>query len=127
MGISKIFGNQNKYFKQSADGTAHVQLTGGNLKSIGYVFSAAAADETIIPKPNDGKIGVIHIVAEVASGITSPTVTLKDGTTEIGTWAVPAGDAITIVTNANPLDIDGDLVAQVSDTGITISAWAVKV
>ncbi|MDC3412536.1 hypothetical protein [Terrihalobacillus insolitus] len=94
-----------------------------NLKTIGHVFSAASTDEVIINMPATGKIGIVYLVAEVASGLTSPTVTIKDGTTRIAKWAVPSGDAKTLISSAVPLEIDGDLVAQVNDTGITLSAW----
>jgi hypothetical protein len=96
-----------------------------DLKSIGYTFSAANTDEVIINKPSTGKLGIVHIIAEVASGLTSPTVTIKDGTTRIAKWAVPSGDAKTLISSATLINIDSDLVAQVSDTGITLSAWVI--
>jgi hypothetical protein len=107
-------------------GAANIQLAGSDLKTIGHTFAAASTDETIISKPIDGQIGIAYIIAEVPSGLTSPTVTIKDGATRIAKWAVPSGDAKTIISSSAPLPINGDLVAQVNDTGITVSAWAVE-
>jgi hypothetical protein len=95
-------------------------------KEIGHVFSAVGTDETLISKPSNGKLGIVFVLAEVPSGLTSPTVTLKDGLKRIGKWSVPSGDAKTLIVSTIGLEIEGDLTAQVNDTGITVSAWAVK-
>jgi hypothetical protein len=110
-----------------ADGIRLVKVTASNLKSIGHSFAGTASAETVIAKPADGNLALVYVIAEVPSGLTSPTVQLNDGATRIGKWSVPSGDAITIISGSLPLEIDGDLTAQVSDTGITVSAWAVKV
>lgn len=110
-----------------ADGSRLVKVIGNDLKSIGHTFSGTLNAETVLAKPVGGNIGIIFIVAEVPSGLSSPTVQINDGATRIGKWAIPSGDAITIISSTVPLEIDGDLTAQVSDTGITVSAWAVKV
>lgn len=95
------------------------------FKTIEHTFAGANADETIISKPSDGKLSIIKIIADVASGLTSPTVTIKDGTKVIGTFALTVGDAESIIDGHGfALEIDGDLVAQVSSTSITLSAWA---
>jgi hypothetical protein len=116
--------NQASKLQTGSGGGLLTQLNGSRLKNIGHVFSAANTDEDILIKPADSNIGVVYILAEVASGLTSPTVTIKDSTKRIGKWSVPSGDAISIITSTIPLELDGDLVAQVSDTGITLSAWA---
>jgi hypothetical protein len=118
--------NSNIEELKGKNGAVDIRMAGSDLKIIGYTFAAASADETVIAKPVGGKIGLVYIIANVAGGLTSPTVTIKDGTTTIGTYSVSAGDAVTVIDGAIPLEIDGDLVAQVSSTGITLSAWAVE-
>jgi hypothetical protein len=93
---------------------------------IGHVFSAAATDELLLPEPPKGKLAIVFVMAEVPGGLTSPTVTLKDGTKRIAKWSVPSGDAKTLISSSFGLAISGDLNAQVSDTGITVSVWAIK-
>jgi len=101
--------------------------TVANKKVIGYTFGAANTDETVLSPASDNTLCVVHLIVGVASGLTSPTLTLKDGTTEIGTWPLTSSEAETILSSSFILPWNGDLVAQVSSTGIEVSVWAVEI
>ena len=95
-------------------------------KDINHVFAVANTDEVIATKPPAGKIGIVYVIAEATAAAVSPTVTLKDGTTPIAKWTVPGGDAKTLIFCSLPIEIDGDLVAQVNDLGVSLSTWWVE-
>jgi hypothetical protein len=83
-------------------------------------------DETILPKPTEGSLAIIQVIAHAPSSLTSPTITLKDGTTTIGVFPISAGDTEILVENSIGLKISGDLIAQASAAGVVVSAWAVE-
>lgn len=92
-------------------------------RNIGFSPSAADSDETLFTKQSWAEIAIVHMIAHAPTGLTSPNVTLKDGTTLIGVWTVSAGDTIEMLRGNRPLPINGDLVVQASSTSVVISAW----
>jgi hypothetical protein len=94
---------------------------------IGHTFAAVDADETLIPRPLNGRLAVALVVAFAPSGLTSPTVTVKDGTRTIGTWSLPVGDTKTLLSLPAGLTLSEGLVARASATSVIISAWALEV
>lgn len=97
------------------------------LDRIGHTFAAAAADEVLVERPAEGRLAVVLMLAFAPSGLTSPTVTIKDGTRTIGTWSLPVGDTKTLLSLPGGLTLNSDLVAQASATSVVVSAWALEV
>jgi hypothetical protein len=93
-------------------------------KNVGHE-TTTTSDETILSAPANGTLGVIEVIAYAPSGLTSPTVTLKDGTITIGVFPVSAGDTEILIENSIGLEINNDLIAQASASGVIVSAWAV--
>lgn len=88
--------------------------------------AAADTDETLLSRADDEHLGLVLILAHAPSGLSSPTVTLKDDNGELGTFAIEPGDTTRLLVPALPAVIDGDLVWQASSTGVTINAWATR-
>lgn len=97
------------------------------VERIGHAFAAVDADETLIARPLNGRLAVVLIVAFAPSGLTSPTVTVKDGTRVIGTWSLPVGDTKTLLSLPAGLTLSEALVARASATTAIVSASALEV
>jgi hypothetical protein len=97
------------------------------VEKVGATFAAAATDQTVLAKPSSGRLALTLVVAHAPSGLTSPTITLKDGTQLLGTWPVPAGDSKTLLAAPNGLRLTSNLVAQASAVGVVVSAWGAEV
>jgi hypothetical protein len=95
------------------------------FNDVGHELTTTA-DTTVLTKPTVGSLAVIEVMAYAPSSLTSPTVTLKDGTKTIGVFPVSAGDTEILISNSIGLKISGDLVAQASAAGVIVSAWAVE-
>jgi hypothetical protein len=93
--------------------------------NVGYELTTTT-DETLLSKPSDGSLGIIEVIAHAPASLTSPTITLKDGTKTIGVFPISAGDTEILIENSIGLKIAGDLVAQASAAGVVVSGWAVK-
>jgi hypothetical protein len=94
---------------------------------IGHTFAAADIDETLIARPSNGRLAVVLVVAFAPSGLTSPTVTIKDGARTIGTWSLPVGDTKTLLSLPAGLTFNEALVSRASATTVIVSAWALEV
>lgn len=97
------------------------------LENIGHTFAAADTAETLIARPSNGRLAVVLVLAFAPSGLTAPTVTLKDGTRTVGMWSLPVGDTKTLLSLPAGLTLSGGLVAQASATTVIVSAWALEV
>jgi hypothetical protein len=97
------------------------------VERIGHTFAVADADETLIARPLNGRLAVALVVAFAPSGLTSPTVTVKDGPRTIGTWSLPVGDTRTLLSLPAGLTLNESLVARSSATTVIVSAWALEV
>lgn len=95
-----------------------------SVKNIGHTFSLVDSDEVILTKPPNRKLALVQIIINGENGAAGG-VTIKDGSTVIGVFDVPANTSESIIQATHGLEIEGNLVAQVSDTGITLSAWAI--
>lgn len=96
-------------------------------RAISRTPQAADSDETLIAADDGGKLGLVAVVAFAPSGLSSPTLTLKDSANgTIGTWPITAGETRWPIGSSWELPIDGDLVWQASSTDVTVSAWATR-
>lgn len=91
--------------------------------NIGHQVSTADTDETLLSAPDKGRLGLAGISATIASGLTTQTVVVKDGTNVLTRLDVPAGGHDEL-TAPNLLPLDGDLVVQATSTDVEITAWA---
>lgn len=96
-----------------------------DVYTIAHSFAAADSAEVLIEKPDWAQLAIVKVIAAVPSGLTSPTATLLDGSTEIGQQSVSAGEIAELLESAVGLPVDSDIKGQVSDTSISMSAWAV--
>lgn len=103
-------------------GVFRVDLT-ADVYTVAHTFDTADTVETLIAKPAWGRLAVVKVIANIPTGLTSPTATILDGATEIGKQALTANDIAELLGHANGLTIDGDLRGSVSDTAISVSAW----
>jgi hypothetical protein len=97
------------------------------MPELGHRFAVAATDEVLVARPENGQIALVFITATAPMGEVNAWATLKDGKTPIGTWSVPGGDTKTLIFAPSGVPIIGDLVAQVSATTVTVSAWVIEV
>lgn len=92
----------------------------------GFQPAAADTDETLITAPTSGRLGLIGVLATIASGLTTQTVVVKDGTTVITRLDVPSGGHDEF-TAPNILPLEGDLVVQATSTDVELTAWAADI
>lgn len=98
------------------------------LSTLARTFATAGADQVIVKKPENGQLAVVQLMASVPDGLAAaPTVVFKDGANPFGRWSAPVGDTRTLISAPSGLPIAGDLVAQVSHTGVRVSAWVIEV
>jgi hypothetical protein len=97
------------------------------LSELGKGFAAANTDERVLARPASGRLALTLVLAHAPMGVVSPTVTLKDCAQMVGMWSLPVGDSKTLLNSPAGLPLTGDLVAQVSATGVTVSAWGMEV
>lgn len=95
---------------------------------IGYQFAAASEPETILTARGGQLLALVYVVANLGGGNNVDVLLFdSEGNGALREVEVTRDRSGPLLQSGVGLTIGGDLVAQVADVAVTVSAWALEV